>query len=305
MPNAPGNVQIVVSDTTVTISWDVSSGATSYNIYWNTTGNVTTSDTKIAGAASPYMHTNLTNGTTYYYAVTAANAGGESSISAEVSAVPHPWIAIAASKDNTLYEDVGGAWSNGAGNHMFAGVTLGPGSGGQSGEPAEIRRALLAFDVANSGIPAGSTVDSVFLVLNVSHLRPLATNIEVHKVSADWGEGTSAPLSPNEGGGTTPTTGDATWIHTFFATSFWTTPGGDFSATVSATTAVNTLGFHTWGSTTNMVADVQSWLGAPAGNFGWILVGDESTDGTATRFDTRTNGTVANRPALIVHYTRP
>lgn len=306
-PNIPGNVQIVVGNTTVTISWNASGGATSYTIYWNTTGGVTTADTKIEGATSPYTHTSLTNGNTYYYAVSATNAAGESSLSAEVSATPsaQAQLTIAASKDNTLYEDAAGAWSNGAGDHMFVGVTTDPANGGQSGEPAEIRRTVIAFDVAGSGIPAGSTIDSVFLVVNVSRLMPATTNVTVHELTADWGEGTSDPLSPNEGGGTNSSFGDATWIHTFYPSALWTTAGGDYDGTASGTLAIAGIGKFTAGTTANMVADVQGWLDTPATNFGWILIGDESTDATATRLDSRTNATAANQPQLIVYYTGP
>jgi hypothetical protein len=216
-----------------------------------------------------------------------------------------PMVTLAASKDNTLYEDVAGAWSNGAGSYMFAGVTTDPSNGGNSGDPAEIRRALVAFDIANSGIPAGSTVDSVFLQLSVTRVKPASTNITLHRVSADWGEGTSLPSNPNEGGGTASTTGDATWIHRFFNTQLWTNPGGDYIATVSATVAVTSLARYTWGSTTGMVVDVQEWLDNSATNFGWILIGDETTDGTAVRFDTRTNVAQPNRPQLTIYYTAP
>jgi len=84
----PQNVQAIPEDGQVTITWDHVSGATSYNIYWNTTGNVTTADSQISGALSPYSHTNLTNGTTYYYIVTAVDADGESVPSSDASATP-------------------------------------------------------------------------------------------------------------------------------------------------------------------------------------------------------------------------
>ena len=42
------------------------------------------------------------------------------------------------------------------------------------------------------------------------------------------GEGDGAPATPN----------DATWRHRFFDSVFWTTQGGDFSATVSASQSV-------------------------------------------------------------------
>jgi hypothetical protein len=88
-PSAPTGVSATAGNGQATISWNAVSGATSYNIYWSTTSGVTkTNGTKITGATSPYSHTGLTNGTTYYYIVTAVNSSGESVESAQVSATP-------------------------------------------------------------------------------------------------------------------------------------------------------------------------------------------------------------------------
>lgn len=72
------------------ISWAISARATRYNVYWSTSPGVTkTNGNKVAGLNSPnFSHTRLTNGTRYYYMVTAENSSGESADSAEVSAVP-------------------------------------------------------------------------------------------------------------------------------------------------------------------------------------------------------------------------
>jgi len=92
-PSAPTGVQAVAGNGQVTVSWNAVAGATSYNLYWGTSPGVTKQNgTKIAGASSPYVHTGLTNGTTYYYVVTAQNANGESVESGEVSATPSPWV---------------------------------------------------------------------------------------------------------------------------------------------------------------------------------------------------------------------
>ena len=88
-PSAPTGVSASAGDGQITISWSSVSGATSYNIYWSTTSGVTkTTGTKLAGATSPYTHTGRTNGTTYYYVVTAVNSYGESSESSQVSGTP-------------------------------------------------------------------------------------------------------------------------------------------------------------------------------------------------------------------------
>ena len=100
-----------------------------------------------------------------------------------------------------------------------------------------------------------------------------------------------------EGDGAPATTNDATWRHRFFDTIFWTTEGGDFSGTVSASQSVGAVGMYTW-SSSQMRADVQSWLDDPASNFGWLVLGDESEIATAKRFDTRES---ASPPVLTIN----
>lgn len=78
---SPGNVSAVAASHQVTVTWDPVSGATSYNIYWNTAAGVTPTDNKISGATSPYTHTGLSNVSTYYYVVTAQGPGVSASLS--------------------------------------------------------------------------------------------------------------------------------------------------------------------------------------------------------------------------------
>lgn len=200
-------------------------------------------------------------------------------------------ISIGASKDNTLYQDAAGALSNGAGQRFFAGTA---GNGG-------IRRGLLAFDIA-SAVPAGSTINSVSLRLNMSNTSGGPAIIELRPALQNWGEGTSV-AGGGEGGGGPSTAGDATWLHTFFNTSFWTNPGGDFSATPSASLSVGGVGAYTWASNAQFVADVQNWLDNPGTNFGWVVLGDEATSSSAKRFDSLNHATPANRPLLTIDYS--
>ena len=200
-------------------------------------------------------------------------------------------VNLSAVKDNTLYEHSSGALSNGAGDHFFAGRTS---------SSALIRRGVIAFDISGN-ISSGSTINSVKLTLHMSRTGVGDETVELHKILADWGEGTSN-ASGNEGGGASATTGDATWNHTFFNTSTWTTAGGDFSATVSAGATVGGIGDYTWGSTAQVVADVQAWLDDPSTNFGWLLEGNEDAR-SAKRFDSKENGNAANVPVLTITFT--
>ena len=208
----------------------------------------------------------------------------------EARAVPTV-ITIGPSKDNTLYQSDTGSLSNGAGPSFFVGTTAG----------SLIRRGVIAFDIAGS-VPAGATINTVALRLNMSMTLAAAQPVELHRLLADWGEGTS--VAPGGGGGGAPaTTNDATWIHRFFNTVTWTNPGGDFSPSVSARTTVGAPGSYVWGSTPEMVADVQGWLNNPGSNFGWLLLGNEATSQTAKRFDSKENPTPSSRPTLTIDYT--
>jgi cellulose 1,4-beta-cellobiosidase len=93
-PTAPTGVTAIAGNGQVTVSWNEVTGATAYNIYCSDTLGVTkATGIKIVGFASPYIVNplvvhGLTNGSTYYFVVTALNTNGESLESSEVSATP-------------------------------------------------------------------------------------------------------------------------------------------------------------------------------------------------------------------------
>ena len=88
-PPAPTNLTATAGDTQVSLTWSASSGATSYNV--KRSGTSGGPYTQIAAPTSTsYTDTALTNGTTYYYVVSATNSTGESANSAQVVAVPNP-----------------------------------------------------------------------------------------------------------------------------------------------------------------------------------------------------------------------
>ena len=204
-------------------------------------------------------------------------------------------VVLGTSKDNTLYEEVIGALSNGSGENFFAG-RVSTGGGGK------IRRGVIAFDL--SSIPPGSTVTSVTLFLNCSQTNSGNQTITLRRLLTDWGEGASV-APPGGGAGTGAAPGDATWLHTFHPGSFWSAAGGDFSGTISGSLVVGASGGYTFPSSAGMVADVQAWIDNPAQNFGWCVRGNESTIATAKRFDTRENSLPSHRPLLTVDYTPP
>ncbi len=212
---------------------------------------------------------------------------------AAASAAMADQVILGSAQDNTLYESRDGLLSNGAGEWMFAGRTEALGGG-------LIRRAVIAFDVAEA-IPPGSTITRVELTLNMSRSITGPADIFLHRVLNAWGEGKSdAP--GQEGGGAPAERNDATWKHTHFDTGVWDGLGGDFIDLVSAVESVAGLGFYTWESTPELVADVQGWVDNPGTDFGWLLFGDEDFLGSAKRFDTKDNLIEENRPRLLVEF---
>jgi hypothetical protein len=163
---------------------------------------------------------------------------------------------------------------------------------------------LLRFDL--SSIPAGSTVETCTLTLNVSIVHDNSPRTAtLHRVQASWSEGTADGGTMGGGGGSLAGTGDVTWLHRDYPATTWTTAGADFVSTASGSVMLDTTGPHSL-STAAMTQDVQAWLNAPGSHHGWILVGDEAAGpGTAKRLDSRTNPAAAGRPRLAVTFTPP
>ena len=93
-PAAPTGLTATAGNAQVALSWNASSGATSYNVKRSTTSGGSYA-TIASVTTTSYSNTGLSNGTTYYFVVSAVNAGGESANSSQVSAapssLPSPW----------------------------------------------------------------------------------------------------------------------------------------------------------------------------------------------------------------------
>lgn len=200
-------------------------------------------------------------------------------------------VTLIATLDNVLYESATGNLSNALGSNLFAGNN-------NSGK----RRTVVAFDL--SVIPEQAEIQNTELRLYCNSSSGASFPVTAQKLLQDWGEGTSQATG-NESNGANATTGDATWLHTFYNTSFWSTVGGHFSSTISATTNVSTQNvFYTW-SSPQLQSDVESWVNDPASNFGWIMRGDETSTGNTKRFSSRQNGDPAHDPRLVIDYIVP
>ena len=213
-------------------------------------------------------------------------------------------ITLGASQDGTIYSNHINRGSGG-GNALIVGTN------GRD----DPRRALIAFDVA-SQLPAGATIQNVKLTMVMGQLPTEPedfSTIELHRVTSSWGEGTTQLQNPPNdsfggmGQGAPAHNGDVTWSSRFWGATPtpWTTPGGDFDASVSGAAAIG-LPIdipYSWESTPAMVADVQEWLDNPAGNNGWIMKNvDETSMSTFRVFYSRQTATAAWRPQLTIEY---
>jgi YD repeat-containing protein len=259
-------------------------------------------DYDVAGRVSRVAYATLANGSfdppaIMNYAYTAA--GRPSSWSSPIAGPLSTTVTLTPDRDTSLINRV-----------TSTGVPVGGGVGdiyvgrnGTSGSPGPRRRGVLYFNVS-AAIPAGVTITSVKLRLYLTgSISSQADSFALKRVTAIWGEGTS---SVNNGDGSAPSGGDATWVHRLYPTPFWGTQGGDFSAAASQTITVgNVAQYYEWTSTSTMVSDVQGWLNVPSTNNGWIVLpSNEAAAPTMRHFASRSAG-ASMKPQLVVTYTTP
>ena len=185
--------------------------------------------------------------------------------------------------DATIFSEVPDG-ANGHGN-LLVGRT----------DDSNLRRALIQFDIV--GIPLDANILSVSLEINGD--RYDADAVGLHRVTTHWGEGDF------DGAGQLPVPaqqGDATWTHGIFDTHPWETLGGDFISVASASGSVVDNAVNVFEGE-EMIWDVYGWLLGNLPNYGWILVGDESTDGSVVSLVSRE--TMRSQPLLVVRYALP
>lgn len=157
--------------------------------------------------------------------------------------------------------------------------------------------------------PEVASFDSISVSLfAVSSMQPPydPLTISLHRVDSTktWTEGTSnADSSP--GTGVHATDNDATWFNyrylTTDSTTFvWTTPGGDYEASASASLSFSggvAGGRYLVISGGTLKNDATLWMASPSGNNGWIAIGNE--DVLSSRV------VVHSREAALAPFYRP
>jgi fibronectin type 3 domain-containing protein len=166
IPPVPSGLQAAAGDTQISLTWNASNGATSYNVKRSTTsgGPYTT---VASPPATSFTNTALTDATKYFYVVSAVNSAGESANSAEVNATPTAPVAPPAAPAG-LMATPGNAqiilrWTASAGAtsyHLKRGTT--------SGGPYTQVATPVATTFTDTGLTNGATYYYVVSALNTA-----------------------------------------------------------------------------------------------------------------------------------------
>jgi cellulose 1,4-beta-cellobiosidase len=196
VPAAPTGLAAIAGNARVTLNWSASSGASSYRIKRATISGGPYSNIATNTTSLTYTNTGLSNGTTYYYVVSAVNTNGESANSSQVSAKPSAGTVTTLQAEAGVYGggvtiDTNNAGFNGTGFANF------PTTGG-----------YLQFGSVNGGIGGAGTL-SVRYALGITNSRTGqlvingATNGITFTTSGAWTTWTNKPISLALGAGTT------------------------------------------------------------------------------------------------------
>lgn len=192
-------------------------------------------------------------------------------------------------KDATLIQEITPELATGSSEFIYV---------GRIQRDLGIRRGLVQFDL--STIPANATIQTVVIKLFVVKGRADTMDLKVHRVTNSWGEGSSNSFG---GAGGAAALNDATWVSRFFGTSLkWTSQGGDYLSTISASKMLSEEGNVSYEITdAQLVSDVVFWLNNPSLNHGWLL--EDDTALSAKAIASRQNTNAAIRPQLIIQWT--
>lgn len=193
-PAAPIALTATAGNAQISLSWTASSGATSYNVKRATTsgGPYTTIATNVTGTS--YVNTALTNGTTYYYVVSAVNTAGESGNGAQASATPTAGVSTPAAPANVIATagnaQVSLSWTatSGATSYNVKRATT-------SGGPyTTVATAVTATNYVNTALTNGTAYYYVVSAVNAAGESANSTQVNATPVAGNGGGGQTGNL---------------------------------------------------------------------------------------------------------------
>jgi fibronectin type 3 domain-containing protein len=231
VPATPTGVTATAGVSRVSLAWNASSGATSYNVYRSTTsgGEGTTAYASGITTAS-YTDSSATAGTTYYYKVAAVNSAGTSAQSSEVSATPTSGVTVPSAPTGVSatagVSQVSLSWTASSGATSYN-VYRSTSSGGE-GTTAYVS-GLTGTSYTDTGVTAGTTY--YYTVAAVNSAGTSAQSSQVSAAPTSGGGGSGSPNTPvlqiNAGGAA---------VGAFVADEDFSSGGNEFSSTATIST---------------------------------------------------------------------
>ncbi len=192
-PAAPADLSATAGEGTATLAWSAASGADSYKVYKGTVAGEYDATPIAAGiTGTSYTATGLTNGTTYYFAVTAANSIGESEKSNEASSTPAAAVSVPAAPANLTA--IGGDrqiilyWNPAEGSVSYN-VYRGTASG-------EYGAAPLATGITGTSYTAAGLTNGTTYYFAVTAVNSIGESEKSNEASATPAAAVSVPAAP-------------------------------------------------------------------------------------------------------------
>ncbi len=195
VPAAPAGLSATGGNAQVSLSWSTVSGATSYSVKRSTVsgGPYTTVATGLASAS--YTDAGRTNGTAFYYVVSATNAVGEGPNSGEASATPtaptSPPSAPASVVATGRTSRVGVDWSPSTGAASYT-LKRGTTSGTY---PTTVATGLTSPTDVDSGLTNGTTYHYAVVAVNAAGSSSPSSDVSAVPIAIPTG------LAANPGSG--------------------------------------------------------------------------------------------------------
>ena len=163
------------------------------------------------------------------------------------------------------------------------------------------QRVMVRFDVSTIPSDAAIKTANLSLVQTAAGTDALRT-FGAHRITTAWSEGAVCASTTCA----SPTFG-ASWSESNLSncTTAWTTAGGDFNSTATAS-VVNVSATSGTTVTWGIKADVQAYVLGTAVNNGTLIKDSAENAGAANthQFGMKENGTASNKPSLTVTYLR-
>ncbi len=275
-PNAPGNLAALpISGSQLDLTWNASvdpeSGVTFYRVFRDNVEIGTSTTTS-------FSDTSVVIGETYVYEVAAVNGADLESLRSlpAITTIPN----VIAFQDGLLpsssYTGTEDTWLNGSNPTTNYGGDARMDADGESGNSAEWT--VMRWDL--SGIEAGNQIASAVISLTVNNSSD--NDYGIYALLTNWVEA------------------QATWNQAANGQA-WATPGtgaSDRGALIGVLSTNNQVGTHDVVFNAAGINLVQSWVDAPATNFGVIIYNAAATDGIEIR--SSNYGTISQRPKLSV-----